>query len=318
MRITRRTLQLGLAVLWLLDGALQCQRFMFTRAFARTALAPAGAGQPAFVAHSVHWASSIVLAHPVLTNSGFAAIQLAIGLGLCVRRSVRWALAGSVVWGVAVWWLGEGLGGLTTGETLLTGAPGAALLYAVIALIAWPSRDGGSSASPSRLAIPAWVALWIGGAGLQIAAGNNTGQSITMMFHDAGTDNPGWITRIDDHLAHLHITNRCRSADRGRDPRRALGTDPRTNPTDLRHHRRRHRSINLARRAGSRRPHQRTSYRPQHRPIDRAARPRRPRHPRRTPDKQTIDARPQRARTHSNADLTAHAPYAFDTPASIR
>jgi hypothetical protein len=207
VRITRRTLQLGLAVLWLLDGALQCQRFMFTRAFARTALAPAGAGQPAFVAHSVHWASIIVLAHPVLTNSGFAAIQLAIGLGLCVRRSVRWALAGSVVWGVAVWWLGEGLGGLTTGETLLTGAPGAALLYAVIALIAWPSRDGGSSASPSRLAIPAWVALWMGGAGLQIAAGNNTGQSITMMFHDAGTDNPGWITRIDDHLAHLHITN---------------------------------------------------------------------------------------------------------------
>jgi hypothetical protein len=207
VRISRRTLQLGLAVLWLLDGALQCQRFMFTRAFAQTTLAPTGDGQPAFVAHTVHWASNLVVAHPVLTNTGFAAIQLGIGLGLCVRRSVRWALAVSVIWGVGVWWLGEGIGGLTTGETLLTGAPGAALLYSVIALLAWPSRDGDSSAAPSRWAIPAWLTLWIAGAGLQIAAGNNTGASLSMMFRDAATDNGGWIGRLDRHLAQLHISN---------------------------------------------------------------------------------------------------------------
>jgi hypothetical protein len=207
VRISRRTLQLGLAVLWLLDGALQCQRFMFTRAFAQTVLAPTGVGQPAFVAHTVGWASNIVVAHPVLTNFGFAAIQLAIGAGLCFRRSVRWALAGSIVWGLGVWWLGEGIGGLTAGETLLTGAPGAALLYSVIAALAWPNREGGSSAPPSRWAIPAWVALWISGAGLQIAAGNNTGRSLTMVFHDAAADNSQWIARIDDHLARLHINN---------------------------------------------------------------------------------------------------------------
>jgi hypothetical protein len=200
-------LQLGLAVLWLLDGALQCQRFMFTRAFAQTALAPAGTGQPSFVAHTVHWASNVVLAHPVLTNTGFAAIQLGIGLGLCFRRSVRWALAVSVVWGVGVWWLGEGIGGLTTGETLLTGAPGAALLYAVIAGLAWPSRDGDSAIPPSRWATPAWVTLWIAGAGLQIAAGNNTGSSFAMMLRDVAPDNAGWIGRADRHLSHLHISN---------------------------------------------------------------------------------------------------------------
>jgi hypothetical protein len=207
MTVTRRTLQLGLAALWLLDGALQCQRFMFTRAFANTALAPAGAGQPALVAHSVHWAAGLVLAHPVLTNSGFAAVQLGIGLGLCSRRTVRFALATSVFWGVGVWWLGEGLGGLTTGETLLTGAPGAALLYAVIAVIAWPARDGSSTTRPSRWAVPAWMTLWLAGAGLQIAAGNNTGTSFSRMFREAASDNGGWIGRIDTHLAHLHITN---------------------------------------------------------------------------------------------------------------
>jgi hypothetical protein len=207
VRITRKTLQLGLAVLWLLDGALQCQRFMFTRAFAQTALAPAGDGQPAFVAHTVHWASNIVVAHPVLTNTGFAAIQLGIGFGLCFRRSVRWALAVSVIWGLGVWWLGEGIGGLTTGETLLTGAPGAALLYSVIAVLAWPSRDGDSASPPSRWAIPAWVTLWISGAGLQIAAGNNTGSSFAMMLRDVAPDNGGWIGAVDRHLSQLHISN---------------------------------------------------------------------------------------------------------------
>jgi hypothetical protein len=205
--VTRRTLQRGLALLWLLDGALQCQRFMFTRAFAQTALAPAGDGQPAFVAHTVHWASGIVLAHPVLTNSGFAAIQLGIGVGLCVRRTVRWALAASIIWGLGVWWLGEGLGGLTTGETLLTGAPGAALLYSVIALLAWPRPGHESTAPPSSWAIPAWVTLWLSGAALQVAAGNNTGASMAVMFHDAALDNSGWIARVDAHLSRLQVSN---------------------------------------------------------------------------------------------------------------
>jgi hypothetical protein len=207
MTITRRKLQLALAVIWLLDGALQCQRFMFTRAFARTTIAPAGQGQPAVVAHSVHWASTIVLAHPVLTNTGFAAVQLAIGLGLFTRRWARWALATSVVWGIGVWWFGEGIGGLTTGETLLTGAPGAALLYSVIAVLAWPARDGDSSSAPSRWAIPAWATLWVAGAGLQIAAGNNTGMTFSMMFRSAASDNSGWIGRIDTSLSRIHYSN---------------------------------------------------------------------------------------------------------------
>jgi hypothetical protein len=207
MTITRRNLQLGLAVIWLLDGALQCQRFMFTRAFARTVLAPAGHGQPGLVAHSVHWASSIVLAHPLLTNTGFAAVQLAIGLGLFTRRWARLALATSFVWGLGVWWFGEGIGGLTTGETLVTGAPGAALLYSVITVLAWPTRDRDASAAPSRWAIPAWATLWAAGAGLQVAGGNNTGMSFSMMFRDAASDNGGWIGRIDTSLSRIHFSN---------------------------------------------------------------------------------------------------------------
>jgi hypothetical protein len=207
MRITRRSLQLGLAVLWLLDGALQLQSFMFTTAFGRTDLATVGAGQPGIVSHPVHWASHLVIAHPVLTNSAFAAIQLGLGLGLLWHRSIRWALAGSVVWALSVWWLGEGLGGLTTGETLLTGAPGAALLYGLVALLAFPDRDGDSAIPPSRWAIPAWTSLWAMAVGLQLAAGNNTGSSFSASFAGAGSDAGGWIGSLDARLSHQHIGN---------------------------------------------------------------------------------------------------------------
>lgn len=207
MRVTRRTLQLGLGVMWLLDGALQCQSFMFTSAFGRTIIGEAGSGQPGIVSDPVHWASQLVIAHPVLTNSAFAAVQLALGIGLLWRRTVRVALIGSVVWAVSVWWLGEGLGGLTTGETLLVGAPGAALLYAVVSLLAFPDGSGNSTIAPSKWAIPAWASLWITGVGLQLTGGNNTGQALSKSFSDAGSDAGGWIGRIDAHLAHQHISN---------------------------------------------------------------------------------------------------------------
>ena len=45
----RRHLQIALGVLWLLDGALQAQAFMFTRGFAVHVIAPAGQGQPGVV-----------------------------------------------------------------------------------------------------------------------------------------------------------------------------------------------------------------------------------------------------------------------------
>jgi hypothetical protein len=67
-----------------------------------------------------------VLTHPALFNALFATIQLALAAGLLWRRTTRLALAGSLVWTLGVWWLGEGLGGLLTGTAHpVTGAPGA-------------------------------------------------------------------------------------------------------------------------------------------------------------------------------------------------
>ena len=45
--------------------------------------------------------------------------------------TVKIALGTSVVWSLAVWWLGEGLGSvLIGGASPVEGAPGAAIIYA--------------------------------------------------------------------------------------------------------------------------------------------------------------------------------------------
>ncbi len=53
MSITRRHLQITLGLLWLADGLLQLQPFMFTTGFAHQILAPAAHGQPGWVAGPV-------------------------------------------------------------------------------------------------------------------------------------------------------------------------------------------------------------------------------------------------------------------------
>ena len=162
--MTRRQLQIALGLLWLLDGALQAQPFMFTSGFATQVIAPAGQGQPELVAAPVHWASTVIAAHPVPWNAAFAAIQLLIGAGLLFPRTARLALAASIAWGLGVWYLGEGLLGLAGGDASLNaGAPGAALLLAVLAAAAWPDRDG-SRERPAAWLPLAWAILWIGGA----------------------------------------------------------------------------------------------------------------------------------------------------------
>jgi hypothetical protein len=199
--MTRRHLQISLALLWLLDGALQCQPSMFTSHFTSDTLAPASHGLPIALAAPLHLALDLVLSHPVLANTVFALTQILLGLALLVRRLSRVGLAASVIWALVVWAFGEGFGGIFTGATLLSGAPGAALLYAVVALLAWPNDVGASDVAPSGWSLRAWCALWLTGAGLQLVGGNNSAMSFTMTLRSAASSAPQWISSIDRHLA---------------------------------------------------------------------------------------------------------------------
>ena len=72
----RRGVQVALGVLWLLDGALQLQPFMFTADFAQQLLAPSGQDQPAWVAVPTDFFAGLIAAYPVPMNLGFGATHL--------------------------------------------------------------------------------------------------------------------------------------------------------------------------------------------------------------------------------------------------
>jgi hypothetical protein len=208
----RRSLQLGLAAIWVLDGVLQYQSFMFTKAFGQM-LAGSAAGNPAFLAESVRWAAGITERSPVTTNAAFATIQLALGLGIAWRPAVRVALAGSVAWSVAVWWFGEGLGGVLNGTASpVSGAPGAVILYALLAILIWPApgpaRPGRASpagASPFVAARPLgvaaarglWVVLWGSLAFFSVTAAGRTAQGLHDMIAGMADGEPAWLASVD-------------------------------------------------------------------------------------------------------------------------
>jgi hypothetical protein len=199
VRVTRRTLQIVLGLFWLLDGALQLQPFMLRASFARELLDPVGVGQPQFVAGPVHWAANLVAAHPVAWDVPFGIAQLALGLGMLVPRTSRIALAASLPWAIGVWWLGEGLSGLASGNaSLLSGAPGSVSLYAVLALAAWPRR-GRSDLPPTRWLPLAWATLWVGAAVLQALPMNNTGPDVAGAVTANGS--PGWLDGFERSFA---------------------------------------------------------------------------------------------------------------------
>ncbi len=210
----RRGLQLCLALIWLLDAALQFQPVMFGPWFVRAVIEPAAAGNPTFVRASVTWAGHLMLHQVAAFNAAFATIQLLIAAGLAVRRTVRPALALSVIWSLSVWWFGEGLGGVLAGSTPLAGVPGAALLYALLAVLVWPSapRPDGPSASPGGLvsvaaaspagaaAVAAWVALWGGLAHFLLLPANRAPGSIAGLLSQTGGQ-PRWLAGLMTGLA---------------------------------------------------------------------------------------------------------------------
>ena len=136
---TQRVLQIILGLFWLLDAGLQFQPYMFGSGFTTTYLLNNAHNQPDIVRWIITNVGNFVGPHVAVWNTFFALIQVAIGLGLLFRRTVRPALVLSFFWAFGVWFFGEGLGQIFTGSaSALTGAPGSVFLYGLIGLMAWP------------------------------------------------------------------------------------------------------------------------------------------------------------------------------------
>jgi hypothetical protein len=204
---TRRWLQLGLAALWLVDALLQVQSFMFSKAFGQM-LAATAPGNPAVIAGPITWSARLIEAHPTWTNVAFATVQLFLALGIAWRPTLKLALAASVAWSLGVWWIGEGLGGVLNGTAdPVTGAPGAVILYALLAVLLWPTDRAGPfeaarpfGPGPARLA---WLALWGSFGYFALLGANRAAQGLHSMMTGMATGEPGWLASLDRGTASL-------------------------------------------------------------------------------------------------------------------
>ena len=190
-----RAAQVALGLLWLIDGALQCQPVMFGRLMVTDVLLPNAAGQPAVIGRPITWTAHLIGPHVALFNAFAAALQLLIGAGLLHRRTVRAALLASFAWALGIWLFGEGLGGIFSGAAdPLTGAPGAAVLYVVVGLMCWPRASGGRlGLLGERGARAVWAAIWLGSAALWLMPANAGAGAA----HDAIAAAPagaGWLS----------------------------------------------------------------------------------------------------------------------------
>ncbi len=209
----RRVFQITLGVIWLLDAALQFQPYMFTRAFVRDVILPAASGNPAIVGRPIIWSGDLMLRHVVIINAAFATVQLLLAAGLFWRPAVRLALAASITWSLAVWWLGEGLGGVLTGALdPFGGAPGAVLLYVVLALIVWPPRSAGepgvaptsvaeSGLLSAQAARAVWVVLWAGLGCAALLPATRSADALSGTLSGLRDGEPRWIRAFDTALS---------------------------------------------------------------------------------------------------------------------
>jgi hypothetical protein len=207
----RRGLQICLGLVWLLDAILQYQPFMFRPSFVTQVIQPATAGNPAVVADSATWASQVMLQHIAAYNAVFATIQLLIAAGFFFRRTLKPALAASIVWALFVWWFGESLGGILTGASPFTGVPGGVVLYALIAVLLWPAAAAAaprpiSPATAGPLGATAanllWLVLWGSFAYYVLRPDNRAPDEIGQVFSVTDAQ-PGWLTGVMNGFSSL-------------------------------------------------------------------------------------------------------------------
>lgn len=205
--------QIVLGVIWLIDGALQFQPYMFGKTFITGVLLPNASGQPGIIASPILWIANLIEPHVVLFNAFAATLQVLIGAGLLYRRTVKPALLLSFVWAMGIWFTGEGLGMIFTGTANpLTGAPGAALLYVLVGLMCWPrartvrTPDGRRVAKlgliGERGARLAWAGIWLGSAALWLLPANDSSNAV----HDAIAAVPagaGWLASLLTETARM-------------------------------------------------------------------------------------------------------------------
>lgn len=198
----RRLLRVSFGIIWIFDGLMQLKAAM-PLGLVPQVIQPAAAGSPAWVLHVVEFGTRIWTYHPVSAAASAVWIQMGIGVWLLVAPRGFWSRLGglgSVAWAVIVWVFGEAFGSVfAPGLTWLTGAPGAALVYAAAGvLLVFP--EGWWSRSQLGKAILRVMGLFFLGMALLQAwpkrgfwQGRSAGTLVEAVRQMAATPQPHWL-----------------------------------------------------------------------------------------------------------------------------
>lgn len=201
---------------WLFDGLLQLQPYMFVKGSNGFLgqVAQNTMGPPTPLTDFLRVVIAFMVHHQIASTIGIAAVQIGIGLGLLWPSTVRLSLAVSAVWAIGVWLVGEGVGQLIFPQaSMLSGAPGAAIVYAILGIVLWPRSKPWLNADTSDPlqrwwqsgsgARVLWAVLWCGTAMLELEAANWAPGAISAQLRAVGSSQPGWLAAFDKTLAHI-------------------------------------------------------------------------------------------------------------------
>ena len=220
LHVNRRTLQCALGVLWILDGLLKFQPNLFKPSFVPDLISPMAAGQPFLIGSTISHVANFLSHEATMWVAVFGLIEIAVGVGLLFRRSVKPALVASFIWGAGIYLFGEGFGMVFTGHTSpLQGAPGAVCFYILLGLLVWPkpdrdasgARTGPQSSAAARGlfggtgALLVWAGIWIFEAIIWLFPFNRTGNAVTNQMADTANGEPGWYAHFLNSFGHAFV-----------------------------------------------------------------------------------------------------------------
>ena len=220
LHVNQRTLQCALGVLWILDGLLKFQPDLFKPSFVSDLISPMAAGQPWLIGSTISHMANFLSHEATMWVAVFGLVEIAIGVGLLFRRSVKPALVASFIWGAGIYLFGEGFGMVFTGQTSpLQGAPGAVCFYVLLGLLVWPRSDQGSNrvrTGPQSSAaargvfggtgsLLVWAGIWIFQAIIWLFPFNRTANAVTDQMTDTANGEPGWYAHFLNSFGHAFV-----------------------------------------------------------------------------------------------------------------
>jgi len=199
-KITKRTIQIFLGCLWILDGLLQLQPKMFSKQFSTQVINAAANGQPHIIRAPMNFFAGQYENHIVLLNIFVIVLQIGIGLLIIKKKFTRYGLLMSIAWGLFIWWIGEGFSGIFSGHTtVIMGFPGAVIIYVILTIAVYP-KNNSEIEKPASWLIYFWALIWITGAVFQLMPGQNSISDLSSMIAGNGQGQPVWLYNLDSRV----------------------------------------------------------------------------------------------------------------------